>query len=139
MGTPVFRVPSIEAGQERLNALLHRETLGGMKVRGEADLGVADTVFGQIIDRFECDSLQGFLCLHHARGDAERPKVEGEAFLLAASGEPFVQGFGIGGRKSNPVFACKLDDCFDSDSTVEMVVKLHFGKLFDDCAGQHTV
>ena len=106
-----------------------------MKNRGEADLGVADMIVGKVFDRFEGDSLQCFFRLHHAGGDTERLKIEGKALLLTAFGKPIVQGFGIGRRKSDSIVVCKLDNSFDSNSAVEMIVKLHFGKLFDDRTG----
>ncbi len=77
--------PGAEAGQHGLDDGLEVQAGLGVQLRGEADLGVHDPVFGQVLYAFAGHALERLRRLHHRHRVGEALEVAHEVLAEASA------------------------------------------------------
>jgi hypothetical protein len=99
----------------------------GVQERAEAHLGVPDVLAGVVLAELEGDAVDRFRVLHDGQGRVERGQVVLEAPGIRryeALAEPGL----VVGREGDVPLPCELEHGARTQRSVEMDVKLGFGK-----------
>ena len=103
-----------------------------MEFGSEPHFGIDDSVGGKILSAFPCYPLNAVARLHDRDGVSEGFEVEREIFAVGALHHPLDEGFGFGGGQvAVAQLIGQLNDCFRSESAVEMIVKQDLGCSLD--------
>ena len=124
--------PRPEAVEHGLHHLVERHALLGAQLGCEANLGVHDTVGGQILGALVGDPLDRIVVLHHADRVGERLEIQHQVVALGAPVEPGREVVDVGGRQ---ILVSELlrefDDGRGADTAVEVVVEQRLGRPLD--------
>ena len=128
-----------ESGEHRVQHLVEREPGDGVELGREADLGVDDTVGGEILGALERHPLERVAVLHHADRVGERLEVQHEVVALGTAVEPRRElGDVVGRQAAVSELVGELDDGARAYATVEVVVEQRLGRTRDE-VGVHRV
>ena len=108
-----------------------------MEDRGKPDLTIDNVLLIPVLHRLICHASEGLLCLHHGSGHGKSLKIQGKALELAALLEPCAKLYGILRWNGDIIFPCQINHCRRSETSVQMIVKLHLGNSLNDVVWNH--
>jgi hypothetical protein len=121
------RTPLAKPGLHRLDHRLQRQPAPGAQLGRVTDLGVHDTVGGQVEHGLRGDPLQRLLPLQHRDGVRERLEVAHQGTRRGRGDEPGRQLRGVGAGQLVAHLVGQLDERAGAQAAVEVVVQQDLG------------